>query len=162
MEVVSTSSVFRVTLRVRREDLRESHERSRLLPPRSTAEWGCTVAVLLGETASPFFRIKRSFGCDGYPSPGFVCNPKVVRPPVAPPDLLPGGLRARALQACSGDPPGFSSDRGPQPCAPSLERRSCPASSRRCPPSRRGLTRAGTRDSWSIPRTKNSFTRGLR
>jgi hypothetical protein len=75
MEVVSTSSVFRVTLRVRRKDLRESHERSRLLPLRSTAEWGCTVAVLLGETASPLFRIKRSFGCDGVPLPRFRLQP---------------------------------------------------------------------------------------
>ena len=53
MKVVYTSFVFRVTLRVRREDLRESHERSRLLPPRSTAEWGCTVAVLLGGDRLP-------------------------------------------------------------------------------------------------------------
>jgi hypothetical protein len=76
MEVVSTSSVFRVTLRVRREDLRESHERSRLLPPRSTAEWGARLQCFWGETASPLFRIKRSFGCDGAPLPRFRLQPE--------------------------------------------------------------------------------------
>jgi hypothetical protein len=69
MEVVYTSSVFRVTLRVRREDLRESHERSRLLPPRSTAEWGCTVAVLLGGDRPPSFASNEASDAMGYPSP---------------------------------------------------------------------------------------------